>query len=116
MINLSPRAADALKRILAENNDKDYRLRLQVFRQAQLGLSCRMMLDDELAEDDVHFEKEGVPIVIDPASIPYLEGADIDFVEDGTDRGFIIHRPGPASQCGCGAHGHNEASSGCGCG
>ncbi len=63
-------------------------------------------------EDDASFEEHGVRIVIDPRSIQFLDGCQVDFVEDVMGNGFKIENPNAASSCGCGSSFQPKAESG----
>ena len=54
------------------------------------------------AKDDLVIEKLGARVVIDPVSIPYMEGSEIDFVDDLIGASFRIHNPNATASCGCG--------------
>ena len=58
--------------------------------------------DDEVAQDDALIEKAGVGLVVDAMSYPYLEGAEVDYVEDLSGAQFVVTNPNAASTCGCG--------------
>jgi len=57
---------------------------------------------DEAQEDDVVFESRGLKVVIDPKSLPYLEGTELDFIREGLNEGFRFNNPNVKDQCGCG--------------
>lgn len=57
---------------------------------------------DEQKTDDAHYESEGVAIIIDPASLAYLNGSNIDFDDGLHGKGFEIKNPNAQSTCGCG--------------
>jgi iron-sulfur cluster assembly accessory protein len=57
---------------------------------------------DEAKADDQRFESEGVPLILDPASLAYLDGSSIDFDDGLQGKGFEIKNPNAQSTCGCG--------------
>ncbi len=104
MITITPLAAQKLRELMIEddkNPEKDY---LRVFVQGGgcSGFQYGLMLEDNKTDADQVFESSGVKIVVDPISIKYLEGAEIEFVENPTGGGFSIKNPGAKSTCGCG--------------
>ena len=83
------------------------------------GYQYGMALARSTEEDDVVLEANGVRIVIDPESAQYLEGAEIDYVDDIMKSGFSIHNPNATKSCACGSSFQTEDGSGearpCGC-
>jgi iron-sulfur cluster assembly protein len=69
------------------------------------------MVLDEAADGDEDFEKDGIKVIIDPMSLRYLEGAEVDYKEDLMGGGFAIKNPNAVSTCGCG-HSFNTESQG----
>ena len=102
MINLTTAAADKVKGILLQEEElKDGGLRIYVQGGGCSGFSYGMVLD-EVSEDDEVFEEQGVKVIIDPMSMRYLEGAQVDYKEDLMGGGFAIKNPNASSTCGCG--------------
>jgi iron-sulfur cluster assembly protein len=62
-----------------------------------------MALDDNIADDDEVLEVDGLKVLIDPMSAPYLEGAHVDYVETMMGAGFKIDNPNAVATCGCGS-------------
>ena len=60
------------------------------------------MVLDEVADGDQVFEKDGIKVIVDPMSMRYLEGAEVDYKEDLMGGGFAIKNPNATSTCGCG--------------
>jgi len=59
-------------------------------------------LADDLAPEDVVFEGHGVKVLVDPKSLPYIDGTELDFVREGLNEGFKFHNPREKDRCGCG--------------
>ena len=76
-------------------------LRIYVQGGGCSGFSYGMVLD-EAADGDQIFEKDGVKVIVDPMSLRYLEGAEVDYKEDLMGGGFAIKNPNATSTCGCG--------------
>ena len=101
MITLTPRAAQQVRTMHAELNAPAKRLRVLVESGGCSGFQYGMSFDDPKA-DDAHFESEGVPLVIDPTSLAYMQGSHIDFDDGLHGKGFEIRNPNAQRTCGCG--------------
>ena len=101
MITLSPRAATRVHEMHAELNAPAKRLRIFVESGGCSGFQYGMSFDDP-KPDDTQIESEGVPVLVDPASLAYLNGSTIDFDDGLHGKGFEIKNPNAASTCGCG--------------
>lgn len=102
MIQLSPSAANEVKRLKSKRQESELRLRLGVQSSGCSGLSYAMGLDHQLQTDDQVYESDGIQIVVDAASLNYLEGLVIDYSEDLMGGGFRFHNPNAGQTCGCG--------------
>ena len=85
----------------AEQNVPEKRLRLLVESGGCSGFQYGMSFD-ELKAGDAEFQSEGLPIVLDPASLAYLNGSTVDFDDGLHGKGFEIKNPNAQSTCGCG--------------
>lgn len=101
MITLTPRAAKQVQTMQGELNAPQKRLRVLVESGGCSGFQYGMSFDEPKA-DDAHFESEGVPLIIDPASLAYMQGSLIDFDDGLHGKGFEIKNPNAQSTCGCG--------------
>lgn len=101
MITLSPRAAQQVRTMHAELNDPAKKLRVFIETGGCSGFQYGMSFDAPKA-DDTQLESEGVTMVIDAASLAYLNGSLIDFDDGLHGKGFEIKNPNAASTCGCG--------------
>lgn len=103
MMNISTAAVDKVKGILAQEKENipNGGLRIYVQGGGCSGFSYGMVLD-EAAEEDQIFETDGIKVIVDPMSIRYLEGAEVDYKEDLMGGGFAIKNPNAKSTCGCG--------------
>lgn len=101
MITLTQEAVGKLKELIADKGREDLAVRVFIKAGGCSGFSYGMALDEPKNEDNV-VESEGVRVVIDPMSAPYLTGAEIDYVDTLTGAGFKIHNPNAVSTCGCG--------------
>ena len=121
-ITLTQRAAQELKSLIEAENKAQAALRVWVAGGGCSGLTYGMALDENEPEDgDQQFEHEGVRIVVDGLSLQYMDGAQVDYVDDSMGGGFKIENPNATSSCGCGSsfqteEGQGGCGSGCGCG
>lgn len=122
MITLSTRAVSELKDLMESQQKADAALRVWVAGGGCSGLQYGMALDDEKPEEnDNVIEQDGVKIYIDALSINYMDGSNVDFVDDDFGGGFKIENPKAVGGCGCGnsfqtEDGQQVAGGGGGCG
>src|SRR5581483_7129335 len=105
MINISNKAAAELRRIVQEQDETDAAIR--VFVQGACGCGAAhygMGIETEIGEGEELLDANGIRIVIDPESAPYLDGAEIDYRDSLMGRGFMIKNPNQSGGCGCGGH------------
>jgi iron-sulfur cluster insertion protein len=100
-ITLTDRAANRIRDILAREPGKSA-LRVAVNGGGCSGFQYEFNLTDAAAEDDLVIERGGVKALVDPVSQGFLEGAEIDFVDDLMGQSFRIRNPNATSSCGCG--------------
>ena len=77
-------------------------VRLGVKTSGCSGLAYQLEYVDEAAAEDVVFENYGVKLLIDPKSLAYLDGTQLDFVREGLNEGFRFSNPNERDRCGCG--------------
>jgi iron-sulfur cluster assembly protein len=124
MVTLSERAAEKVKELLAAENDPSMTaLRVAVEGGGCSGFQYALGFDGAPDENDEAFEVHGVRVIVDRFSLPYLSGADVDFIDGLMGAGFQINNPNVVAACGCGhsfqvAEGEDAADSGAapGCG
>lgn len=103
LITLTPVAAAKIKELLAEEPDAESLvLRVAIQGGGCSGFQYGLGFDSGPAEGDIELELEGVPVVIDPFSAPYLRGATIDYLNTIQESGFKIDNPNAVASCGCG--------------
>ncbi len=66
------------------------------------GMAYVLEYVDESAEEDSVFESHGVSVFVDPKSLVYIDGTELDFVKEGLNEGFEFNNPNVAGECGCG--------------
>ena len=101
-INVSELAASKITELLAEENKPDSGLRVFVQGGGCSGFQYGLMIEETPGVGDQVFESNGVKLFVDPISIRYLKGAEVDFVDTITGGGFTIKNPNATSTCGCG--------------
>ncbi|MDH5181264.1 MAG: iron-sulfur cluster assembly protein IscA [Gammaproteobacteria bacterium] len=100
-ITLTERAADRVKTFLA-NRGKGMGLRLGVKTTGCSGMAYILEFVDEVDEQDQMFESCGVKIFVDPKSMIYMDGTELDFAKEGLNEGFKFNNPNVKDTCGCG--------------
>lgn len=100
-VALSDRAASRIAKILAAETGGTA-LRVSVSGGGCSGFQYGFDLDKNQAPDDLVIAKDGAVVLIDPVSLPYMEGSVIDFVDDFIGQAFKIENPNATASCGCG--------------
>jgi len=100
-ITVTETAAKHVARQL-ERRGKGIGLRLGVRTSGCSGLAYKLEFVDEKKPEDVAFEVHGVTVVVDPKSLPYLDGTVLDFTREGLNEGFKFRNPNVKGECGCG--------------
>lgn len=100
-VTLTEAAANHVSRFL-EKRGKGVGLRLGVKTTGCSGLAYKLEYVDELALEDQPFESFGVKLLVDPKSLAYIDGTELDFVKEGLNEGFKFNNPNVKSECGCG--------------
>jgi iron-sulfur cluster assembly protein len=77
-------------------------LRVGVRTSGCSGLAYKLEYADELRPEDLRFESHGVTVVVDPKSLPYVDGMELDFAREGLNEGFKFNNPNVKNECGCG--------------
>ena len=104
-VSVTEAAAEKVNALLAEEQKNDAGLRVFVQGGGCSGFQYGLMIEDGQgdAEVDKVFKSNGIKLFIDPISIRYLKGAEVDFVDNLTGGGFTIKNPNAKSTCGCGS-------------
>jgi len=103
MIHVTETAANKIHELLAEEQKEGCGLRVFVQGGGCSGFQYGLMIDENTGFGDQVFESNGVRLLVDPISIRYLKGAEVDFVDTVTGGGFTIKNPNAVSTCGCGS-------------
>ena len=102
ILTATPNAISKIRELKAERELTEHALRVFVQGGGCSGLSYGMMFEDNFYPQDVTVEIEDVKLVIDPNSLAYMQGSEIDFVDSLMGGGFAINNPNAVSSCGCG--------------
>ena len=101
-ISFSRSAAAKVASLVSEEGISDLKLRVFVTGGGCSGFSYGFTFDETIAEDDAVIEKDGVTMLVDALSYPYLVGSEIDYREDLQGSQFVVANPNASSTCGCG--------------
>ena len=100
-VTLSDKAAKHVVNFLTRRG-KGIGLRLGVRTSGCSGMAYKLEFVDEVAADDLVFESNGVKVIVDAKSLPYLDGMELDYAREGLNEGFKFNNPNVKDQCGCG--------------
>ena len=103
LINVTESAASKIRELLSEEGKTESGLRVFVQGGGCSGFQYGLMIEESGGVGDQQFESNGVRLFVDPVSVSYLRGAEVDFVDTITGGGFTIKNPNATSTCGCGS-------------
>jgi iron-sulfur cluster insertion protein len=105
MIHVTTTAAEKITELLTEENKPDAGLRVFVQGGGCSGFQYGLMIEegDGTTDSDQTIESNGIRLFVDPISVRYLKGAEVDFVDSVAGGGFTIKNPNAKSTCGCGS-------------
>ena len=101
-INVSDHAVGKVRTLLEQEGRDDLQLRIAVQPGGCSGLRYQLFFDERTLDGDVTTDFDGVGVVVDRMSLPYLNGAMIDFVDTIEKQGFTIDNPNAGGSCACG--------------
>ena len=101
MITITENAADHIRKFLTKRG-KGEGIRIGVKTSGCSGMAYTLEFVDEIQPDDQVFEQDGVKVFIDPKSMVYLDGTQVDFAKEGLQEGFKFENPNAKESCGCG--------------
>jgi iron-sulfur cluster assembly protein len=103
MVTMTDIAADKVRGFLAQQESEgDVGLRVGVRGGGCSGFQYALALDERREEDHV-FDFEGIRLIVDPASMRYVEGSEVDYTESLMGAGFEVNNPNVVASCGCGS-------------
>ncbi|MSQ80913.1 MAG: iron-sulfur cluster assembly protein IscA [Candidatus Methylopumilus sp.] len=100
-ISITQKAAERVEKYL-KHRGKGIGLRLGVKTTGCSGMAYTLEFVDETLPEDQIFESHGVKIMIDPKSLVYIDGTELDFEKEGLNEGFKFNNPNVKAECGCG--------------
>ena len=100
-VTLSERAASHVANFMLKRG-KGIGLRVGVRTSGCSGMAYKLEFADVAQPDDIEFESHGVRVLIDPKSMPYLDGTELDYAREGLNEGFRFNNPNVKDACGCG--------------
>jgi iron-sulfur cluster insertion protein len=103
MLILTENAVAKIRDLLAEENNPNLKLRTFVQGGGCSGMQYGFTFDEDQNDDDFAIEENGVTVLVDSASMMYLDGASIDYKEDVMGSSFTINNPNAETTCGCGS-------------
>ena len=101
MITITEKAAKHVATFLAKRG-KGLGLRFGVRTSGCSGMAYKLEFVDTANPEDIVFESHGVKVLVDPKSLPYIDGTELDFAREGLNEGFKFNNPNIKDQCGCG--------------
>ena len=102
MFTVSELAAKEIQNLINSYNNPQLALRVKVLAGGCSGYSYDLAFDDQIQENDMVFESNGVKVMIDDRSYKVLDGTQLDYVDTMLGRGFTFNNPNAKSTCGCG--------------
>jgi iron-sulfur cluster insertion protein len=96
-------AANKVSELIEEEDNPELKLRVFISGGGCSGFQYGFTFDEKIEEGDSQVTNQGVTLVVDPMSVQYLMGAEIDYKEDLQGAQFIIRNPNAATTCGCGS-------------
>ncbi|TAN77029.1 MAG: iron-sulfur cluster assembly protein IscA [Gallionella sp.] len=100
-ITLTENAAKHVQNFIAKRG-KGVGLRIGVRTSGCSGMAYKLEFADEINGDDLQFTSHGVTVLVDPKSLPYIDGIELDFQREGLNEGFKFNNPNVKNECGCG--------------
>jgi iron-sulfur cluster assembly protein len=101
MITLTESAAQHVRAYLAKRG-KGVGLRVGVRTSGCSGMAYKLEFADAPHPEDVEFESHGIKVLVDPKSLQYIDGTELDYAREGLNEGFKFRNPNVKDQCGCG--------------
>jgi iron-sulfur cluster insertion protein len=102
-INFTDNAVNKVKELIAEEGSPDLKLRVFVSGGGCSGFQYGFTFEEAINEDDTQVVKDSVTLLVDPMSLQYLTGAEIDYQDNVQGSQFVIKNPNATTTCGCGS-------------
>jgi iron-sulfur cluster insertion protein len=102
-LQFSSAAASKVRELIAEEGNDALKLRVYIHGGGCSGFQYGFEFDEEQGEDDLAIQTDGVTLLVDPLSLQYLMGAEVDYTESLHGAQFVIRNPNAKTTCGCGS-------------
>lgn len=102
-LNFTESAAAKVRELIQDEGDDGLALRVYIEGGGCSGFQYGFEFDENRAEDDLAVQTNGVTLLVDPLSLQYLMGAEVDYTESLTGAQFVIRNPNAKTTCGCGS-------------
>lgn len=102
-VAITAAAASKVRALIDEEGNPELMLRVYISGGGCSGFQYGFSFDESREEDDLAVQKEGVTVLVDPLSLQYLQGAEIDYAESLAGAQFVIRNPHARTTCGCGS-------------
>ncbi|MBN8736643.1 MAG: iron-sulfur cluster insertion protein ErpA [Xanthomonadales bacterium] len=103
VLKISDAALARVRELIHEEGKPELKLRVFIEGGGCSGFQYGFSFDEQRADDDFVLDRGGVELLVDPLSMQYLEGAEVDYVEELSGAQFVIHNPNAKTTCGCGS-------------
>lgn len=103
LITMTPSAIDKIKRLIEAAQNPHLKLRIYIVGGGCSGFQYGFKLDDVVNTEDMCVDVDGISVLIAPLSLPYLQGATVDYVENLQGASFKVNNPNAETTCGCGS-------------
>jgi len=103
LLHVTNSAVEKVRELVEDEGNADLKLRVYVTGGGCSGFQYGFTFDEKLAEDDSLVEVEGIGVVVDALSYPFLTGATVDYEHGLSGSRFVVSNPNASSTCGCGA-------------
>lgn len=102
-LRISDAALARVRALISEEGKPALKLRVSIEGGGCSGFQYEVSFDETCADDDLVIHRDGIELLVDSLSMQYLEGAEIDYVEQLSGARFVIHNPNAKTTCGCGS-------------
>ena len=102
-VTISDAALMRVRELMREQDNPELKLRVSIEGGGCSGFQYDVRLDTQRAEDDFVLDRGGIELLVDPLSLQYLDGAEVDYVEQLAGAQFVIRNPNAKTTCGCGS-------------
>ena len=102
-VSMTQNAVHRLESLIAAKDKSNLMLRVYVQGGGCSGFQYGFQFEEQMEEDDIEFERDGVKLLVDSMSFQYLMGSEIDFIDDLMGTRFVVSNPNATTTCGCGS-------------